>query len=98
MDNFPLTYNSIPGPETNVLAIMTPKRPLKSITPQPYLFWLSNHYSRTYFKTGTDTDFQFVSLQHLNFEIQILLERDYQNDSIRITGYSVTHRCYLNTF
>ena len=28
-------------------------------------------------KTGTNTDFQFVSHQHLNFEIQILLERGY---------------------
>ena len=28
-------------------------------------------------KTITDTDFQFVFIQHLNFEIQILLERGY---------------------
>ena len=28
-------------------------------------------------KPGTDTDFQFVSHQHLNFEIQILLESGY---------------------
>ena len=28
-------------------------------------------------QSSTDTDFQFVSYQHLNFEIQILLERGY---------------------
>ena len=39
----------------------------------------------------TETHFQAISRQHLNFEIQILLERDYQNDSIKIKGYSVTH-------
>ena len=26
------------------------------------------------------------------------IERGYQNDSIKIKGHSVTHRCYLDTF
>ena len=33
-------------------------------------------------RTGTDTNFQAVSRLHLNFEIQILLERGYKNDYI----------------
>ena len=49
-------------------------------------------------KTDIDANFQAISRHHLNFEIQILLERDYQNDSIKIKAYSETYRCYLNTF
>ena len=34
--------------------------------------------------------FNLFPHQHLNFDIQILLEKGYQNDSIKIKGYSVT--------
>ena len=40
----------------------------------------------TYFKTRTDTDFQAISCQDLNFEIQILGPRGYENDFIKIQG------------
>ena len=36
---------------------------------------LLKSYLLSYLRTGTDTDFKAVSHQHLNFEIQILLER-----------------------
>ena len=48
--------------------------------------------SCTSLRTGTDIDFQAVSRQHLNFEIQILLERGCLNDYIKIQGDLVTHK------
>ena len=55
---------------------------------------------KTYFKTNTNTHFQFTIFpQHLNFEIQILLifyQKEAiknQNDTVKMKGYSVSNPC-----
>ena len=45
--------------------------------------------------TGTVTDFQAVSRQYLNSDIQILLERGYLNDYIKIQRDLATHKVLL---